>query len=171
MSAKSNAIEAAKKALPNNVIVATVPTETTQQPGPIGNLKSTPELPMDFEMKRNAIKRADRLDVSLERFEATKKNLQSFKLESETNINQQPFLTIKDLGLFAFATSFFGRARKKQRNPQACAESFGTKNVGNSGIDVQNSGTKKTRQRMLPTGFYSITSILKTYTSRGIRVK
>jgi hypothetical protein len=98
MSAKSNAIEAAKKALPNNVIIATIPTQSEPTKSPIGNLKATPVLPMDFETKRNAIKRIDRLDVSLERFEATRKNLTSFKLESETNINQQPFLSIKDSG-------------------------------------------------------------------------
>jgi hypothetical protein len=99
MSAKNNAIEAAKKALPKNVIVATIeqPAEMANN-SPIGNLKPTPTMPMDFEMKRNAIKTIDRLNVSLERFEITRKNLTSFKLESETNINQQPHLIIKDSG-------------------------------------------------------------------------
>ncbi|NBB18839.1 hypothetical protein GVN20_05675 [Runella sp. CRIBMP] len=61
-------------------------------------LKDTPTLPMDFTQKRNAIKRAEQLENNLNRFEGTKKLLESFKLESEENLNKQPVLVIKDSG-------------------------------------------------------------------------
>lgn len=96
MSAKSNAIEAVKKALPNNVIVATVPTENTQ--GAIGNLKHTPELPMDFTAKLNAMKRLEQINVNLGKLEATKALLEAFKLEETSSTSSQPYLMIKDSG-------------------------------------------------------------------------
>jgi hypothetical protein len=98
MSAKSNAIEAAKKALPKNVIVATVPNYSEQEPGPIGNLKPTPELPMDFATKLNAMKRLEQINVNLGKLEATKALLEAFKLEETSSTNSQPYLMIKDSG-------------------------------------------------------------------------
>lgn len=94
MSANNNALEAAKKALPNNVIIATIPKEEAQKP--IGNLKPTPELPMDFQTKLNCIKRLETLDVNLRRYEATKTLLTNFKLEEGPH--QAASLVIKDSG-------------------------------------------------------------------------
>ncbi|WP_028665938.1 hypothetical protein [Runella zeae] len=61
-------------------------------------LKTTPELPMDFSMKLNAIKRAEQLHDNLHRMEITKTLLESFKLEELNNTHAQPHLTIKDSG-------------------------------------------------------------------------
>jgi hypothetical protein len=98
MSAKSNAIEAAKKALPKNVIVATVPNYSEQEPGPIGNLKPTPEIGMDFNAKLNAMKRLEQINVNLGKLEATKALLVAFKLEETSSANSQPYITIRDSG-------------------------------------------------------------------------
>jgi hypothetical protein len=99
MSAKTNALEAAKKALPKNVIVATVPTvEEATLTKQIGNLKQTPELPMDFNAKLNAMKRLEQINVNLGKLEATKALLVAFKLEETSSANSQPYITIKDSG-------------------------------------------------------------------------
>lgn len=98
MSAKSNALEAAKKALPNNVIIAHVGQEKTEEAKPIGNLKPTPTLPMDFSAKLNAMKRLEQINVNLGKLEATKALLEAFKLEETNSPNSQPYLMIKDSG-------------------------------------------------------------------------
>ncbi len=95
MSAKTNALEAAKKALPNNVIIATIPKAEEPQK-PIGNLKPTPEMPMDFQTKLNCIKRLEALESNLRRYETTKVLLSGFKLEEGPH--QSASLVIKDSG-------------------------------------------------------------------------
>ncbi len=94
MSAQTNAIEEAKKALPNNVLVVK-PDNGTK---PSSKIKSTPELPMDWNAKLNAIKRLEQINANLAKFEATKHLLETFKFEENSNPNSQPFLVLKDSG-------------------------------------------------------------------------
>jgi hypothetical protein len=119
MSAKNSAIEAAKKALPNNVIVATVPTETRQEPSPIGNLKPTPEMPvkreaeykmikvetkpqMTFEEKMAAFDRLKKKSNNLATYEKTLSLLEDFRIED--NENSYALLTIRDAHRKEFTT-------------------------------------------------------------------
>jgi hypothetical protein len=114
MSAKNSAIEAAKKALPNNVIVATVPT-TTQEPSPIGNLKPTPEMPvkaeyrmvkietqMTFEEKMAAFDRLKKKSNNLATYEKTLSLLEGFRIEDDEN--SYALLTIRDAHRKEFTT-------------------------------------------------------------------
>jgi hypothetical protein len=72
-----------------------IPT-TTEEQNPIGNLKPTPKLPMDFQTKINAIKRLESINANLIRYEATKELLSNFKLEE--GVHSAAILTIKDSG-------------------------------------------------------------------------
>ena len=115
MSAKNSAIEAAKKALPNNVIVATVPAETRQEPSPIGNLRPTPEMPvkaeykmvkiepqMTFEEKMAAFDRLKKKSNNLATYEKTLSLLEDFRIED--NENSYALLTIRDAHRKEFTT-------------------------------------------------------------------
>ena len=115
MSAKNSAIEAAKKAIPNNVIVATVPTGTEQEPSPIGNLKPTPEMPvkaeykmvkiepqMTFEEKMAAFDRLKKKSNNLATYEKTLSLLEDFRIED--NENSYALLTIRDAHRKEFTT-------------------------------------------------------------------
>lgn len=100
MSAKTTAVESAKKSLPKNVTVATVAKDEApaQQSKQMGNLKQTPELPMDFATKLNALKRLEQINCNLDKLEGTKKLLDAFKLEESNNTSSQPYLMLRDSG-------------------------------------------------------------------------
>lgn len=112
MSAKNSALEAAKKALPNNVIVATVPNMTDVEK-PIGNLKPTPEIvepkpvkeaiKMTFEDKMAAFALLKKKTGNLATFERTLELLQDFKIDDESN-NSYATLIIRDSQRKEFTT-------------------------------------------------------------------
>lgn len=76
----------------------TTATAKAEEVKPLGNLKPTPALPMDFAAKLNAMKQLEQITLNLRRFETTKALLEAFKLEDNSNTNAQPYLSIKDSG-------------------------------------------------------------------------
>lgn len=73
-------------------------TAKVEEVKPLGNLKPTPAVPLDFLGKINAIKRLEQINANLIRLEATKALLDAFKLEEGQTTNTQPVLLIKDSG-------------------------------------------------------------------------